>query len=288
MSGQPARDYPRTSVNQLCLPATTFAEDVTLARRAGYAGLGISTGKLAAGRDEEDAALFRQSGLAAAVCCNAVWSILPTGNFTAPADPKDRIADICAGIERLARFRPASVFCALGVPDADPAEAAWPVVDDGLRRIHDAALAAGTTLSVEPMVREGGRVIARPLATSVEETIDLFGRLGFDDMSVVVDIWHLHDSDRFLESLRAFAGRVSAVQMCDYHPPRVWRDRLMPGDGAGHVREALAALDEGGFTGWLDLEVFSDELWELPPAEFMARGLTAIQDCWRARKAGRG
>jgi sugar phosphate isomerase/epimerase len=273
---------PRVSVNQLCLPETTFVQDVELARTLGYDGISVDAGKVPGGAESELAELLDGSGLRAAVCCGPIWSILPMTNFPEPADPMDRIAHIRTAIERLARFRPASVFCALGVPAADLADS-WRVIDYGLRAIRDIAAQAGTTLSVEPMTREGTGLMRQPLAPSIDATLDLLDRLGFDDASVVADIWHLHDSDDFLDSLRANAGRISALQMCDYHPPRTWRDRLMPGAGSGRVRAALSALDEGGFDGWLDLEVFSDELWALGPQEFMRRGLAAISDCWRTR-----
>src|SRR5262249_48250671 len=156
---------------------------------------------------------------------------------------------ICDGIRKLAPFRPDSVFCVLGAEGDDPV-AARAAVDDGLRRIAEVAAEHGTTVSIEPMIREGGRPVERPLVASVTETLDLLDRLGIHG-SVVVDIWHLWDSPGILDELRRHAGRVSALQMNDFHPPRVWRDRLLPGDGQGHVREVLAALDEGGFTGWL-------------------------------------
>jgi sugar phosphate isomerase/epimerase len=276
---------PRTSIHQLCLPSTTFEEDVRLAAEVGYDGLGIDTRKLDAGREAAQAELLRAAGLRAGVCCNRVWSILPTTNFPEPADPAERVADICAGIERLAPFAPDAVFVVLGASWPGGLDAAWRSVSDGLRRIHEAASRHGTTLAVEPMLREGGVRVAEPLVRSVDETIDVFERLGLDDASVVVDVWHLFDSPDLLAQLRRHARRVSAVQMCDYHEPRTWRDRLLPGDGEGDVPGILGALEAGGFDGWLDLEVFSDELWQAPPREFMARGLDAIHRSWAARHA---
>ncbi len=271
------------SVHQLCLPNTTFIEDVELAAALGYDGIGIDAGKLADNPAGENLAAFQESGLAAGVCCGSVWSILPTGNFRDPPEPGERVEAICRDIVRLAPYHPESVFCVLGAEGDDPA-ASLADVEEGLLRIADVAGQHGIAVSVEPMVREGGRLVDGPLVASIADTVELLDRLGIDG-GVVADIWHLHDSPHFLEELRHHAGRIAAVQMCDYHQPRVWRDRLMPGNGSGRVREALAALDGGGFTGWLDLEVFSDELWELPAELFMARGLQAMRRCWDERTA---
>jgi sugar phosphate isomerase/epimerase len=275
---------PRYSAHQLCLPASTFADDVRFAVELGYDGLGIDVGKLGHGPDSAAVEAFRDSGLSAGVGSAAVWNILPTPNFPEPADPGERVALIVDGVRRLAAFGSESVFVVLGQPNLLGVDEAWRVVDDALLRIDAAAHEHGMTLSIEPMVREGGRMIEQPMVGTIEETFALYDRLGIDDGMVVADIWHLHDSPGFLEALRTHAHRISALQMNDFHPPRVWRDRLMPGAGQGHVRAALAALDAGGFDGWLDLEVFSDELWaELPPREFLARGLDAMRTCWDER-----
>lgn len=272
---------PRASVNELCLPRTTFLEDLRLAAQIGYSGISIDTMKLSAdGDDHQILEEFAKSGLEAAVCCNHVWSILPIPNFPEPSSAAERIEGICAGIRRLAPFSPDSVFCVLGQPGEYTEGHAWRIVDDGLRRIHDVASENGVNLSVEVMIREGGRKIEHPMVSSIEETLDHLDHLGLDDVSIVADVWHLHDSDGFLDSLRDNATRISALQMDDYHPPRAWRDRLMPGDGNGNVAEAITALREGGFNGWLDLEVFSDDLWRQTPEQFMAQGLDAIRHCW--------
>jgi len=276
---------PDISVNQLCLPRTTFAEDVRLAAELGYTGISIDVAKLGSGPDSDAAALeaFQRSGLKAAVCCNGNWSMLPIPNFPAPADARERIEDICAGALRLAPFQPDSFFVVLGQPGELTIDEAWRTIDDGLQKIHDVVAETGATLSIEVMTREGGRLIDQPMVASIVETLELLDRLGLDDVQIVADIWHLFDSPQFLDDLRRNAGRISALQMCDYHRPRRWRDRLMPGRGSGHVREALAALEEGGFTGWLDLEVFSDDLWKESPREFMALGLSSINQCWDER-----
>ena len=45
----------------------------------------------------------------------------------------------------------------------------------------------------------------------------------------------------------------------DYRSPtRGFADRLLPGDGVADVAAILRALDRAGWTGYYDLEVFSD------------------------------
>jgi sugar phosphate isomerase/epimerase len=61
-------------------------------------------------------------------------------------------------------------------------------------------------------------------------------------------------------------------------------DRALPGDDS---RAAVRALDAGGYEGWLDVEVMSDDgtfgdafpesLWALPTDEIARRAVAAME-----------
>lgn len=51
----------------------------------------------------------------------------------------------------------------------------------------------------------------------------------------------------------------------------------------------FAALEDGGFDGWFELEVFStetypDSLLKLEPAELVRRGKAGFEAAWAARR----
>jgi sugar phosphate isomerase/epimerase len=192
-----------------------------------------------------------------------------------------RIAAICAGIRRLAPFKPSTVFCATGSRGDRSDREARAIVLEGLKRICATAEEVGVVLSLEPMTRESGVMIDGPIVATIEEALGVFADVGSSGSGLVVDVWHLWDSPGFLEQLTQHAGRITALQTNDYREPRSARDRAMPGDGISDVPRIFGALERGGFRGWYDLEVFSDELWQLPPREFMRRGAEAMRDCWR-------
>ena len=85
------------------------------------------------------------------------------------------------------------------------------------------------------------------------------------------------------EQLRAHAGRIVSLHVNDRREPTrsVW-DRLLPGDGVADIDGILRALDEGGFDGWFELEVLSDDgrveqdfpdsLWHRDPLELVSAG----------------
>ena len=78
-------------------------------------------------------------------------------------------------------------------------------------------------------------------------------------------------------------------------PTRGWCDRVLPGDGVIPLPEGLAALEAGGFNGWYDLEILSDNglfgndyadsVWKLPPTQIVRKGRDGFLRAWAGRKA---
>ena len=87
---------------------------------------------------------------------------------------------------------------------------------------------------------------------------------------------------------------VRGVHVSDVRgPTRSWADRLLPGDGLVDLPTVLAALDEAGWDGLYDLEIFSDNgtfgsahadsLWDVPTGELARRGRAAMLAAWESR-----
>jgi sugar phosphate isomerase/epimerase len=283
------------SISQISTLQASFAEDVEAYASAGVDGIGIWEMKLPPGGDAESLALVRASGLSVTNCVPAIPSILPLPLLDGPVDPRERIEAVCASIRRLAAFEPQSVVCLTGpAGDLDPADARRTVVD-GLRRIGREAQAAGVRVGLEPIQRIGAEDWT--LVSTVQDAIELLDEVGDADFGIMFDVWNLWNSASLFDDIRAHAGRFTGVHIGDWREPtRGWADRVLPGDGVADVSRILAALDEAGWRGPYDLEIFSDDgtfgndyegsLWRLPGAELAARGRDAFTAAWQAGKEG--
>ena len=282
MSGE-----PRISLCQLAFPSTTFEQDVAICARVGVGGLGVDERKLV-GDDAAAIRLLREHGLRATICATNTLFLLPQKHHVpirpepGPLDPEARIEALCAGIRRLAPFEPEVVFCCTG-PAAERGEArARAIVVEGLRAAAATAAEAGLRFAIEPM-REQAREVAT-IITGLEQALDLIDEVGDRRIGIIFDTWHLWDSPGILESARAHAERIAGLQVADYREPRGPRDRLIPGEGCANLPALLAALEEGGYDGWYDLEIFSDELWQLEPVEFARRSVEGLRRVLRQRQ----
>ena len=289
-SPTPSGDQPRFSLCGLAFPDTTLEQDIEIAREIGAEGLGIDERKLGDRDPEWAAELLAAAGLSATICVPEVMSFLPGPHMQDPADPEERIQAVTRGIERLSKLDPAAVFCISGpLGDLSPEEARRITVE-GLKRAHAAAEDAGVPLCFEPFRRVEPNDWSH--VYGIEDALEILDDADASDVGICYDVWHLWDSsDEIVELTRRHANRVSGVQLSDYREPtRSWQDRVLPGDGVIDLPALLKALREGGFDGWYDLEVFSDDgrfgddypdsVWKLPPVEIARRGRQGFLDAW--------
>ncbi|MDW8310564.1 MAG: sugar phosphate isomerase/epimerase family protein, partial [Verrucomicrobiales bacterium] len=263
--------------------------------REGVEGIGICEFKLPPSR-QDGAALraFRDSGLSASLCVPATLSILPLPRMPGPKDPRERIAAMSAGLRRLAAFGPAACVCLTGPAGARLEAEARRLVVHGLREVARVAADLGLRLALEPVhpsIRQDWSLIC-----TLPETLELLDEVGEPNLGVLFDTWHLGDAPDVLQAAQRHAARIFGVHINDRrNPTRSWKDRALPGEGTLNLPAILGALDAGGYHGWYDLEIFSDDgafgdayedsLWKLPARELVRRGRAGFLRAWRQRRA---
>ncbi len=292
-------ELPPLSVGEYSTPRLSFAEDLRVYREAGYMGIGIDVSLKLGGREEIDeahVAAFRASGLEATFCLPAVPTVLPLSVIGGgPADPAERVASICRSLRSLARFEPRCVVCGTGpVGELEPGRAREVAVE-GLAAIARAAAGHGMTLALEPMHPTIAALFS--FVTDLPGALALIDDIGEPNTGVLVDVWHLWDSPGLLDALRALGDRIAGVHVNDWRDPtRSWADRVLPGDGIADVEGILGALDDAGYDGPYELEVFSDDgllgdafedsLWALDPLEMLRENRRRFEHVWRNRRRG--
>jgi sugar phosphate isomerase/epimerase len=271
----------------------SFADDVRAYAAAGVDGVGVWELKLGDGPDGEALEQLAASGLGSATAVPLVPSILPLPLLPGPEDPQARVESLCASVHRLAPFEPSAVLCFTGpAGDRDPDEARALVVQ-GLRTIASEAESAGVRLALEPFQREG--IEEWSIVNTLGEAAELVAEVGSDVLGIQFDVWHLWNTPELLEEIPRHAHLLAGVHVNDWREPtRGWADRVLPGDGTADLPAILGVLEEVGWDGFYDLEIFSDNgafgsayadsLWDLDAVELARRGRGAFFNCWSKRR----
>jgi sugar phosphate isomerase/epimerase len=285
---------PRFSVCEITTFPARFEEDLAAFRAGGAWGIGICEFKLPGNGDDQAAlAAFHSSGLQAAICVPATLSVLPLPFVPGPEDPAQRVEAICAGIRRLAAFGPAACMCLTGPRGNRPESESPRIVVDGLRAVARAAEEVGLPVGLEPIhrsIREDWSLV-----TTLPEALGLLDDVGEPNLGLLFDVWHLWDTPDLLVHTRAHAYRIVGVHVNDRREPtRSWKDRVLPGDGVADLAGILGALDAGGYQGWFELEIFSDNgtfgdnyedsLWKVEQVEVVRRGRAGFLRAWADRR----
>ena len=283
---------PLFSISQVSTLTASFGDDVRAYAAAGADGIGIWELKLGDGADDDALALLAASDLGRASAVPVVPSILPLPLLPGPEHPAERIEALCASVHRLAAFDPAAIVCLTGpAGDRDPDEARTLVVD-GLRTVAAEAESVGIRLALEPYQRDDRDNWS--LVSTLGETAELIDEVGSGALEIQFDVWHLWNSS-VLDEIPRHLDLIAGVHVCDVREPtRGWADRVLPGDGIADLSALLGALDDAGWDGYYDLEIFSDNgafgsaypdsLWDVDAAELARRGREAFAHSWSERR----
>jgi sugar phosphate isomerase/epimerase len=243
----------------------SFEDELAAYRAAGAGAIGILEPKLDGVADLRGK--LRESGLAVSSCLPAAGSILPSPLIPGPEEPEARVESICASVARFAELEASCVFFLTG-PGDDRA-----TVVEGIRRIAEAGERHGVPVALEPIHPSQAELLS-PVST-IAGALELIGDA---DVGILFDTWHLDEVSH--------VERILGVHVSDRTRPetRSDMDRALPGDDS---RAAVRALEAGGYTGWYDVEVMSDDgtfgdvfpdsLWALPTEEIARRAVAAME-----------
>jgi sugar phosphate isomerase/epimerase len=242
----------------------SFDDELVAYRAAGAGAIGVLEFKVAADPDWQRK--LHESGLAASACLPAAGSILPSPLIPGPDEPEARVESICESVASLAPAEPSCVFFLTGVGENVAA------VREGIRRIGEAGERAGVRVALEPIHPSQADVLS--FVHTIEDALELIGDA---PVGLLFDTWHLPEV--------AHVDRIYGVHVADRREPtRSDFDRLLPGDSS---RAAVEALVAGGYDGWFDVEVMSDDgtfgaaledsLWSLPVDELARRSVESLR-----------
>ncbi|MTI15989.1 sugar phosphate isomerase/epimerase [Rhodobacteraceae bacterium RKSG542] len=145
-------------------------------------------------------------------------------------------------------------------------------VKDGVSELLETAKKVGVRLALEPLhpMTAGDRsclnTVSQALNWAAEIDPDTCGYLG-----VAVDVYHVW-WDENLEADIARAGRedrLYAFHVCDWLVPTVdlVTDRGMMGDGVIDLKQIRSWVEGAGYTGPVEVEIFSSNNWWQQPEE---------------------
>ena len=219
---------------------------------------------------QESARMLKDSGLnVVSLCRGGFFPAETQEGRQAAIDDNRRAVDEAAAIGA-----PLIVLVCGAVPGMPLTEARRQITD-GIASVAPYAKEAGVALSIEalhPMYAD-----SRSAVNSLGQANDMAEQLALPNVGVTVDVYHLWwDPD--LERQVARAGKnIRSFHVCDWRTPTrdILNDRGLMGEGCINIREIRGWVEKTGFSGPIEVEIFSDELWAGDQTQFVERIKTA-------------
>jgi len=173
------------------------------------------------------------------------------------------IADNLFAIEQAAAVGAPSIVLVCGADGGQSLEKSREQIAEGIVKILPAAREAGVKLSIEPLhpMYAGDRSAINTLAQANQMTEEINN----DFVGVAVDVYHLWwDNTLETEIKRCGASnKLFAFHVCDWNVPTIdfLNDRGLMGDGCIPVKQIRGWVEEAGFSGYNEVEIFSDKYW---------------------------
>lgn len=144
-------------------------------------------------------------------------------------------------------------------------------VFEGIARLLEYARHCKMPLAIEPL--HPMYAADRACVNTLEQALDICDALDPDasgDLGVAVDIYHTWWDPKLQQQIqRAGSRRLLAFHVCDWLTPTsdLLLDRGMMGDGVIDIRKIRGWVEECGFRGFSEVEIFSARNWWLRPGE---------------------
>ena len=258
----------RLSLNQATVKKLGVPEAVDLCVRHGIQAIGLWREPVAELGLAAAAATVTAAGLRVSSLCR--------GGFFTHAEPAARqaaVADNKAAIAEAAALGTDTLVLVSGglVPGSRDIGLARRMIADAIGELVPVAQRHGVRLGIEalhPMFAADRCVITR-----LGEALDLAVQFPADAVGVVVDTYHVWWDAALLSDIARAGERIVAYQVCDWLLP-LPADALL---GRGHVGDGhidfppvSAAVAAAGYTGYIEVEIFNEDIWAAPPDETAA------------------
>jgi sugar phosphate isomerase/epimerase len=261
----------------------TFEQDLAIYQEAGVEYIEVCEGKLNAAHPERQLEALKETGLRVSSVQPRLHSLFPDFPRPEPKSPKERMALLRKTIELFGRYFPGTTLVSItgAVPNGDYA-LGYKTAAREYREVAQAAADNGVRLAVEPLnpvlMNVDTFICSLAHAQRVIESVD------HPHCGLFLDVWHIWEEAGALDLIPKFKGKIFGVHVNDWHDPRAFGDRALPGEGQIPLVPLLQAIRATGYDGAYTLEVFSEthlegSLWA-DPRQTVFEGKKAFAKVW--------
>jgi sugar phosphate isomerase/epimerase len=152
-------------------------------------------------------------------------------------------------------------------------------ITDALAAVLPHARACGVRLGIEPL--HPMYADSRSAVNTMTQALDMALDLKDDHIGLTVDVFHLWWDDRLQAEIGRCGreGKLFSFHICDWknQPVDMLNDRGLMGEGVINVPEIRGWVEQAGFRGFNEVEIFSNRYWAMDQGEYLKQIIAAYR-----------
>ncbi len=262
----PPKDISRLCLHTMTTRPWTFEECVRRYAGAGVKGITIWRNAYSDRSPAAAGEMARSHGLSVVSLCRGGFFPACTAQGRAKAIDENRRC-----VDEAAALGAPLVVLVCGSAPGLSLEQSRRQITEGIAAVLPHAAASGVRLAIEPL--HPMYAADRSAVNTIGQARAACGELESPWLGVAVDVYHTWWDDRLEEEIRACGrdGKLFAFHISDWRTPTgdLLEDRGLMGEGCIPIRQIRGWVEEAGFTGFIEVEIFSRRLWASDQARYL-------------------
>ena len=146
------------------------------------------------------------------------------------------------------------------------------MIREGIETVIPFAESHGVRLGIEPL--HPMYADTRSAVSSLKSANDLAERINSPAVGVTIDVFHVFWEEYLKEEIDRCADldKLFSFHICDWKTNMcdMLNDRGLMGDGIINVKQIRGWVEESGFKGFNEVEIFSNQYWSMDQNEFLS------------------
>ena len=257
-------DLSRLCIHTMTTKPWSLEEAIAGYTKAGVRGITVWRQHLEPYRLDEAAKMLRESGLEVVSLCRGGFFPASTGEARQRALEDNRRA-----IEEAAAIGAPLIVLVCGAVPGMPLPEARRQIVDGIAAVLPRAAAAGVKLSIEPL--HPMYADDRSPVNTLRQANDMVAQLASPWAGVTVDVYHVWWDPDLEEQIQRAGKSILSYHVSDWRTPTrdILNDRGLMGEGCINLREIRGWVEAAGFSGFVEVEIFSNEYWAMDQTAFV-------------------
>ena len=275
MTAEPLTDLSRLCIHTITTKPWKIEDAAKHFSASGVSGITVWRDALEGRNIRQTGQMLKDAGLEIVSLCR--------GGFFPSVDKEKRalaIADNRKAIDEAAELGTGIIVLVCGAEPRQSLADSRKQIREGIETLLPYAAEAGVKLAIEPL--HPMYADTRSAINTLGQANDMAEALNSPWVGIAVDVYHLWWDPTLEQEIKRCGqqGNLLAFHVCDWNVPTIdmLNDRGLMGEGCIPVPAIRKWVEDAGFSGFNEVEIFSHKFWKQDQSDFLKKIIGAYRE----------